>query len=472
LKVLPQLELASVLTNLDWSIFALVLLATVASIIYGRYLKKNDSKESILETLLMGRQLTLPLFVFTLVATWYGGITGVTEIAFNQGIFNFVTQGFFWYLSYIVFALFLAHKIHPYQAVTLPDLIGKMFGPKSAKLSACFNFFNVLPISYTIGLGVFIQSLFGVTLLNSMLIGMGFVILYSSWGGFRAVVFSDIIQFFVMCSSVLLVLLFSISHFGGIGFLKESLPTSYFSLTGTEGLANTLIWGFIAFSTLVDPNFYQRCFAANSPKIAKKGIIISTIIWFCFDICTTFGAMYAKATIPEATANQAYIIYAIQILPEGLRGFVLGGLLATVLSTLDSYLFLAGTTISHDLAPGKIKKMNLHFLGFIVVGALSIFFALYFEGSVKAVWKTLGSYSASCLLFPVLCGHLFPGKISDLQFTLSCLSGVLFTTLWRITPRTGFLANVDELYIGILATACTLLITGALLPKNNSTRQP
>jgi len=420
----------------------------------------------------MGRKLSMPLFIATLVATWYGGITGVTEIAFNQGVFNFITQGVFWYISYILFALFIVHKIHPYHAVTLPDLINKMFGPKSGKLSAIFNFFNVIPISYCIGLGVFIQTIFEIDLMTSMIIGMSFVALYSSWGGFRAVVFSDIIQFFVMCSSVLIVLICSYYYFGGISFLQNHLPQSYFSLTGTEGISNTLVWGFIALSTLVDPNFYQRCFAAETPSIAKKGILISTFIWFCFDICTTFGAMYAKATIPEAESTQAYIIYAIQILPAGLRGLVLGGILATILSTLDSYLFLAAATISHDLAPNMIKKKkSLHLISFLLVGGLSICLANYFNGNIKSVWKTLGSYSASCLLFPVLCGHLFPRRISDSQFTYSCLTGVAFTTWWRLTPHEGFWANIDELYIGIISTSSALVFTGFLLKKDLSHKE-
>ena len=120
----------------------------------------------------MGRQLTLPLFVGTLVATWYGGIFGVTQIAFEKGIFNLLTQGGFWYLSYLIFAFFLVDKVGQYKALTLPDLIGKMFGPKSSKIASFFNFFNVLPIAYTIGIGIFIQSLSGWSLNISMIAGL------------------------------------------------------------------------------------------------------------------------------------------------------------------------------------------------------------------------------------------------------------------------------------------------------------
>ena len=125
--------------------------------------------------------------------------------------------------------------------------------------------------------------------------------------------------------------------------------------------------------------------------MAKKGILISTCVWVLFDLCTTFGAMYARAVIPEADSSQAYIVYALQVLPDGLKGFILAGILATILSTLDSYLFLAGTTISFDLLPERFRKRKwAHYFGVLGVGFLSLVLAEVFQGNVKAVWKTLG----------------------------------------------------------------------------------
>ena len=465
-----KINLIDIISPLDWTIFAIILLLTAASVLWGNSLRKkngstapsnskNEEDLNYLDLLLMGRQLTLPLFVATLVATWYGGIFGVTKIAFEQGIFNFVTQGAFWYVAYIIFAFFIIDKVKAYEAVTLPNLIGKMFGPKSEKLSAIFNFFNVLPIVYAISLGTFSQMLFGGSLWINTAFGISFVVLYSMWGGFRAVVFSDLVQFFVMCLAVILILVLSITTFGGLDFLIANLPESYFSLTGTVGVATTFVWGLIALSTLVDPNFYQRCFAATSSKTAKKGILISTFIWFIFDICTTFGAMYAKAVIPEASSGHAYLIYAAQLLPNGLRGFMFAGILATILSTIDSYLFLAGTTLAFDLAPKKYKNnILLHHFGIILVGIISVVMAIYFKGDIKTVWKTLGSLSAACLLFPVMFGYVFPKRISDNQFVAVCLLGVVTTSYWRNATHAGFWQNVDELYIGVATTALTLTV--------------
>lgn len=457
---LSQVDIWQTISKLDIFIFFFILALTAAAVIFGQYYKRKaheSEEETFLDLLILGRQLTLPMFVATLVATWYGGIFGVTEIAFNEGIYNFVTQGFFWYIAYIIFAFFIIKKITPYKAVTLPDLIEKMFGPNSAKLSAIFNFFNVLPIAYTISLGLFLQLLFGGELYVNIIFGTLFVVAYSMYGGFRSVVFSDIIQFGVMCAAVAILLIVSISTFGGLEFLKSNLPETHFNPTGTVGLATTLVWGFIALSTLVDPNFYQRCFAAVSEKAAKNGILISTLIWFLFDICTTFGAMYARAVIPEAESSHAYLTYAIQILPDGLRGFMLAGILATILSTLDSYLFLAGTTLAYDLAPKKWRgKVMVHHLGIVIVGVIAIILSMVFKGNIKTVWKTLGSLSASCLLLPVIYGHIFPGRIKDRQFVISCLVGVVGTSTWRNIEKAGFWANVDELYIGVACTSLTL----------------
>ena len=455
-----QIKLTDYLTFADWLVFGLVLLLTLTSVLIGHWLKAKKHLETerpqLLDLLIMGRQLTLPLFVGTLVATWYGGIFGVTEIAFNKGIYNFLTQGVFWYISYIIFAFFLIDRIHRYRALTLPNLIHQMFGPLSARISALFNFFNVLPIAYTISLGLFLKVFLGGTLLENMFYGILIVILYSTMGGFRAVVFSDLAQFFVMCTGVVLALGFAIQTFGGLSFLKANLPDTHFHPLSDVGLSTTLVWGLIALSTLVDPNFYQRCFAAKSSTVAKRGILISTLIWFLFDLCTTFGAMYARAVIPEATAGEAYLTFVIQILPPGLRGFFLAGILATILSTLDSYLFLAGTTLSFDMLPEKLKgSVSLHHLSIVFVGALSLSLAYIFEGNIKSVWKTLGSYSASCLLLPVLVGHFTQQKstqIQDREFVMACLLGLISTTTWQFFPKSGFWQQVDILYVGVFTT--------------------
>jgi SSS family solute:Na+ symporter len=218
------------------------------------------------------------------------------------------------------------------------------------------------------------------------------------------------------------------------------------------------VWGFIALSTLVDPNFYQRCFAANNFNTAKKGIILSTFIWIVFDLCLTFGAMYARAVIPEANPSEGYFIYSLQLLPNGLRVFFLAGICATILSTLDSYIFLAGSTFAYDLVPAKLKgKVAIHHIGILSVAIFSILLSIVFEGDIKNVWKTLGSISSASLLVPVIFGYIFKGKLTDNSFIISSSFGAVATVFWRLSGY-KYLYNLDELYIGILAASLGIFI--------------
>ena len=375
--MLSQLKTVSYLSAADWVVLLAVLLITFMAAVYGNFrLKKPKAVSSALDYLLMGRQLTLPLFVATLVATWYGGIFGVNEITFNYGIYNFVTQGLFWYAAYLIFAFFIAEKVAKYNSVTLPNLTQQMFGPKSAKVAAVFTLFYITPVAYVLSIGMFLHMVFGMSVLTGMICGTLFTCLYTAWGGFRAVVFSDLVQFFVMCSAVLLVVLFSVSAFGGMDFLKANLPPSHFTITGGNSWLNTFIWGFIALATLIDPSFYQRCFAAKNPAIVKKGVLISTFIWFCFDLCTTAGSLYARAVLPQAEAGQAYFFYAIQLLPTGLKGFFVAGVLSIILSTLNSFLFIASNTLSFDMLRKQFKNIVLsNRIAVFAIGVFSILLA-------------------------------------------------------------------------------------------------
>lgn len=415
----------------------------------------------------MGRKLTLPLFIATLVATWYGGIFGVTQMAYEKGIYNFLTQGVFWYLTYLIFAFFLVEKIRSSKALTLPDMVGKEFGEKSRKISAFLNLMNVIPISYAISVGLFLNIIFGISVPIGTAVGVTFVMLYSTSGGLRAVVYSDIIQFFVMIISVALILYFSVVNFGGPTYLKDHLPVAHLTLSGNQGIWTTIMWGVIALSTLVDPNFYQRCLAAKDIKTAKNGILISTIVWILFDLCTTFGALYARAYRADLPPGTAYLTYAMEILPNGFRGFILAGILATIISTLDSYIFLGATTMVNDLFEKKIvNKVRAHHISAILIGVCSIVLSYLFKGNIIKVWKLLGGMSSSCLLIPIIIGRIFPKKIRDREFFYSSLAGIIFIISWNIISNIFDTWTIDDLYIGVLGSLSVL--SYFVITKNHS----
>ena len=80
----------------------------------------KKSRPDIKEYLLMGRRLTLPAFVMTLVSTWYGGILGVSQFSYSYGVSNWIVFGVPYYVFGLVFAFFLANRARESQAETIP----------------------------------------------------------------------------------------------------------------------------------------------------------------------------------------------------------------------------------------------------------------------------------------------------------------------------------------------------------------
>jgi len=419
-----SLELFS---HIDWLVFGVCMSITLGFVIYGNLRTSTPTTDS--EYILMGRRLTLPVF------------------------------------AYILFAFLIAKKVRQSSAITLPELVKQIFGPNAGKVAAVFNLFNVVPIAYAISLGHLTHVLFGLDLWQGMFLGTSFVLAYSIFGGFRAVIYSDMAQFFTMCASVFVLLYFARMEYGGFDFLRSNLPRKSLRLIGDgswETVSQIIVWGFIALSTLVDPNFYQRCFAADSERTAKTGILLSICIWFLFDCCTIFGSMYAAAAMPDLTPESAYLEFALATLPEGFRGFFIAGILATIFSTIDSYVFIAANTISYDFFGGFFKnsfsRRWLDRLSILLVGLTACVLGLVFQGSVKAVWKTFGSLSAGCLLVPVVWQLMRPGYFSENSFLGSVVASALGITYWRNLAPNAWTVNIDDLYVGIFLSVTSLVL--------------
>src|SRR5690349_1935243 len=123
--------------------YAVIALYFIAVLVIG-FRTKSDDKSNI-DYLVAGRTLTLPAFVATLVATFYGGILGVGEFTYRFGISSWFLNAFPYYFFIALFALFLAKRIRKSQLYTIPDKLELIYGRKVSILGAIFIFFLVTP---------------------------------------------------------------------------------------------------------------------------------------------------------------------------------------------------------------------------------------------------------------------------------------------------------------------------------------
>ena len=194
------------------TVFSLIAIYFVVTFAIGVFSKKHTANGS--DYLLASRTLTLPAFIFTLVATWYGGILGVGEFTFKYGISNWIVFGLPYYIFAILFALFLAKKIRQSKQTTISDQFYHHFGKTGGLISAILIFALVVPGAYAVALGKMIQWLTGFSYLPSLIFGVVFSIVYLFRSGFRSVIRTDLFQLLLMFFGFALLFFVAFFKFG------------------------------------------------------------------------------------------------------------------------------------------------------------------------------------------------------------------------------------------------------------------
>jgi SSS family solute:Na+ symporter len=279
------------------------------------------------------------------------------------------------------------------------------------------------------------------------------VSIYTIVGGLEAVIYTDVLQaasLFVggfICLPIITGLLP-----GGLGqILSEANSAGKFSIGNTSfNLSETTMWSYILLFQVLflqyfasDQTVVQRYLAMKSDKEARRGLIIGTIIslpaWAYFAFVGTslwvFYNYFPSSAIETMEPEGIFTYFILTRVPNGLIGFVLFGILAASMSSLDSALNGTASLITNDfyrrfMHPNKSEKhylfvgrfftlilsffmviiaLGIHFLrndtildlmsfalGLVTTGLMGILFLAFFTvrtSSRSAIFGTVGAVS-------------------------------------------------------------------------------
>lgn len=425
----------------------IIILAYLVGLVYLGISRRHKNNVSPGSFILGGRMLTLPAFVATLVSSWYGGILGVGEYSYMYGLSTWLVFGVPYYIAALLFALFLARRARQAEVLTIPDRLDAVYGRPTAVAGSVILFFMTLPAAYILMLSVLVQILFGWPLWVGAVLGTIFSIFYVHLGGFRAVVRTDLLQFGLMFAGFIVLFVFLFIEYGGFGFVRNAVPVTHLTWHGGNSGWYIAVWYVIALGTLIEPAFYQRCYAAKSAKVAKNGILISILFWIVFDFLTTSCGLYARALLPElANPVASFPALAELVLPAGLLGLFALALLATVMSTIDSYAFLAASTFSRDIVWRMFKVPDdkiTYFtrIGLVLSAGIALVAALFFE-SVVDIWHDFGSVGTPALLVPLFFAFNGKRKMMPLASFWSIIIAGSVSFVWLLSGK----LNADGAY--------------------------
>jgi len=454
---------------LDYAIIIIYL-----SIVLFVGLSSGKGMKSLQEFSVSHRSYTSIVIFATLSASFIGGgfSIGNAEKVFRLGIVNIVALWGF-SLKELLVAGFIAPRMGNFpDVISVGDIMEQGYGKLGRVVTGFFSVFLCAGIvgAQVGAMGLIFNVFLGIEPLWGILIGCGIVIAYSTIGGMRAVVLTDIIQFCVLAIGLPAALIFGIVKLGGFSAIRAAVPAGHFSVPPeamTVGAFLSLFLTFLLGETLVPP-YVQRLFIGKDAAHTARGTMLSGIFSIPFFAITGAIGLVALVLDPKLDPNLAMPYVIRTVLPAGVRGVVIAGVISIVMSSADSFLNGAATGCINDIVKplrknplSERQELLLAKLTNCFVGVLAVIFAIKIR-SILDILIYAYNFWAPVILVP-LAAVLLGVRVTKAGFLTGTIAGAAGVLIWN-----GLLMSpmgVNGLVIGVLCNLIAFTLTNKLSTK-------
>lgn len=467
-------------------ILLVIVLYLILMLAIGVFYSKtnNDSSDFYLGGRKLGPFVTAMSAEASDMSSWL--LMGLPGVAYLSGVCDaaWTAIGLAWgtYLNWLLVAKRLRRYSAKTNSITLPDFFSDRYHDDSKVLMGISSLFIIIFfVPYTASgfaaCGKLFSTLFNVPYTAAMLISAVVIVGYTALGGFMAASTTDLIQSIVMSIALVIVVGFGIQAAGGWDMVManaEALP-GYLSMTATYNSAtdsmspygiitivSTLAWGLGYFGM---PHILLRFMATEDEKNIKLSRRIATI-WVVISMSVAIligvvGYSMSKAgaiKLLSGSESETIVIQIATLLSNhGIlavigAGLILAGILACTMSTADSQLLAASSSVSENLIKG-ILKVNLSEKAtiliargtVIVIAIIGVFLAgdpnSSVFGIVSFAWAGFGA-----VFGPVMLCALFWKRSNRQGAIAGMIGGGVMIFVWKYCVRPlGGAWNIYEL---------------------------
>ncbi len=494
------------MNTISFCIMAAIVIYLLVMLAIGFIFSKNngDSTDFYLGGRKMGPLVTAMSAEASDMSSWL--LMGLPGLAYLSGIcepfWTALGLGIGTYLNWLLVAKKLRRYSSNINAYTVPQFFSKRFHDDKNVLSAIaalviIIFFVPYTASGFSACGKLFNSLFGVNYVVAMIISALIITGYTIMGGFRAVSTTDFIQSCVMTLALVVVFGYGVSVAGGWGAVVEnakalpghiSLTQIYDASTGSAAsyggviaIISTMAWGLGYFGM---PHILLRFMAIeDEKKLTLSRRVASVWVFIAMGAAILIGLVglgVTKAgalTYLDTSSSAETIIVKISdlisqhgIFAALIAGVILAGILAATMSTADSQMLAAASSVSENIIVeflGKKmddkKKLLVARIAIIVIAILGVVFALDPNSSVFRIvsfaWAGFGGAFGAlmlCALFwkrttkeGALAGMIAGGAMVFIwKFLIKPLGGVF--SIYELLP--AFLVSLIAIVAVSLAT--------------------
>lgn len=302
------------------------------------------------------------------------GLPGYAYLAGLEAIWIAVGLAVGTYLNW----KFVAKRLRQYteaanNSITLPDYFENRFRDKSSILrivSALFIliFFLIYTASGFVAGAKLFSTVFGMSYISALSVGVVVIISYTFLGGFMAVSWTDFFQGMIMLVAIVVVPSMGIFHAGGCREVMEAVrdinPELLNAFTSADGkvisfisVTSLLAWGLGYFG---QPHILARFMAIKNATDVKKARNIA-MIWVVISLgCAVLVGLIAlaalKTPLAEGAHETVFMVMVNSFIPPALAGVFLAAILAAIMSTADSQLLVTSSAITEDFYRVMFRK--------------------------------------------------------------------------------------------------------------------
>ncbi len=443
----------------------IVIIYFIALLLYLGVKRSSDKKDfnSFASPGKVASRSSLILVASIFVSSIGGGTTfGISEkafagnIAYSYGLALAIPVD-------ILIAIYIVPRLAKHQgAKTVGDIMAKYYGLEGRYIS------GFAAIAVSTGLlaaqisvsGRIFEYILGINYFMSVIVSYLIVVIYTSIGGFRSVLFASQLQFFAILFAIPVISFCGLYKVGVVNFMNL-VPAEKFSFYANENLLSETVAAALGFAVInLLPTFIQRALINKDSQKTKRAIYIKSMIYVIFLVFITINGLLAYIQYPNIKASLSLPYMINEIIPVGLQGIVVVGLLCAVMSTADSDLNITSITLTKDFIKPIFALKNQEILLRItriiniVIGVLAIVIALCFDKVVDLVIFMTGFWGP--VILPALIFAMFGIVIRKQDFVLASFLGLGSFLIWQVLFAQQYL--IKAVFVGTFVNCLVFLI--------------
>ena len=333
----------------------------VANLAIGFWAHRKAKVNSFEDYALASRSLPTGVLVMTLLGTVIArGDINTPNSIFRDGVIDGVTLTFL-LLSFFIIGTFLAPNLVYFRsAITTGDVMKELYGEVSQVVTGLFScIYSLLLISSNLkAIGIVGSYLLDLDHTHAIILFGAVIIIYSVWGGMRSVSYTDILQMITALTVLVLITKISLGKIGGVKSLWEGLHEDKLKVLSHPKfylkIKSGIFWGLSPI-WLLTPPYFQRMLTTQNKRQVRKMWYVGALIYGIVLLMLVFiglSAIVSNETLGVDIDRKNVLLSMIRALfvkNSWMVDLIFIGLLAILLSTIDSYLHALGISFSQDL---------------------------------------------------------------------------------------------------------------------------